>query len=167
MIEGRGSRRCSEEWPGRTAAGVRGGARWLILGYLIVVAYATLAPFEFVQTPEALSAKIAKIKWIPFRNPETGGLHSPRDIIRNVVLFVPFGFFGFFAHSNSRRAAKATMTVAFWGLAASLLIEGLQLLTVTRATNVTDIIANTAGSYVGARVASWSGRHVSMPSGKP
>ena len=134
-------------------------ARFLFTCYLAAMAYATFSPFTFVSTREALARKVEGIKWVPFRDPRTGGLHSPRDFTVNIAVFVPFGIFGFFLLHRTRDARDALTLVVLWAAAISVLIEGLQLLTEKRVTNVTDLVANTLGGYLGGLVAvSWQRR---------
>jgi glycopeptide antibiotics resistance protein len=136
---------------------------YLLIGYLIVIAYGTFRPFAFVGSTDALATKIARIRWIPFRNPRTGRLQYRHDMTRNVILFVPFGALAFLVtrdrRDTSRRdpaaPADAVKTVVLIAFACSTFIEIVQLFTVKRVTNVTDIVCNTAGSYVGARAALW------------
>lgn len=71
-------------------------------------------------------------------------LSDLRSTALNVVLFIPFGFFLFFLWKPFRRAPNMLLA----GFMFSLAIELLQIFTL-RATDVNDLITNTAGAMAG------------------
>jgi glycopeptide antibiotics resistance protein len=133
--------------------------RTLLACYLVVIACVTLWPFEFVSSGEALSRKVERIKWVPFRDPRTGGVHSPRDTAANIAMYVPLGVVGCLlmrrGKAGSRTARQALARVLLLAGASSLLIEVMQLFTEARVTNVTDVLANSIGACLGGVLASW------------
>ena len=129
--------------------------KYLLLAYLAALLLGTFSPFTFVSTREAFAAKVRGIKWIPFRDRGTGGLHSPRDTAGNIALFVPVGVLGVLALRHARDRHNALLPVVVSGFSISLLIEALQLFTRTRVTNVTDVIANTIGCSLGVLAVVW------------
>lgn len=67
-----------------------------------------------------------------------------RNSILNVALFIPMGFFLPLCWRDFRRFGKTTL----FGFSASLLIELLQIFTY-RATDINDLMTNTAGTILG------------------
>jgi glycopeptide antibiotics resistance protein len=137
--------------------------KYLFVAYLAALVLGTFSPFTFVSTSEALAAKVQGIKWIPFRDPRTGGLHSPLDTAGNIAMFMPFGALGVLALRGSRDRHNALLPVVISGFSISLLIEALQLFTRTRVTNVTDVIANTIGCSLAALAVTWWQQRKSGP----
>ncbi len=137
--------------------------KYLLVVYLAALVLGTFSPFTFVSTSEALAAKVQGIKWIPFRDPRTGGLHSPLDTVGNIALFVPFGVLGVLALRGARDRHNALLPVVVSGFSISLFIEALQLFTITRVTNVTDVITNTIGCALGALAVAWWQRRKNGP----
>ncbi|MBV8514726.1 MAG: VanZ family protein [Acidobacteria bacterium] len=76
-----------------------------------------------------------------------------RDLIANIVGFMPLGFVlcGFFALSRSRPQAILLSTLCGGGL--SVFIEFLQYYVPQRGSGWTDVITNTTGSLLGALIA--------------
>ena len=75
------------------------------------------------------------------------GPHGGADVVRNVLLFLPFGL-------ALRGIGLRVRTATLVALAATLLIEGAQLTVVGgRAATASDVVANTAGAFVGAAIA--------------
>jgi glycopeptide antibiotics resistance protein len=71
------------------------------------------------------------------------------QVMGNIAAFVPFGF----ATAGLLRGGSRLWTllrVVAWGFLLSLAIELTQLVMVTRATDVDDLIFNTLGTFLGA-----------------
>lgn len=68
------------------------------------------------------------------------------NVFGNILLFVPLGFFIplFYEKYNS------LLKVTFYGMLASITIEGIQYLTAMNITDIDDVIFNTLGALVGA-----------------
>jgi len=119
-------------------------ARGLFALSTVFIVYATTLPFDFSRAPSLVGANL-----IPLWDEERNRLHSMPDIVQNIVLFMPFGFFmtlGFPRKWPVLRAAVA-------GFLLSLLAESLQTMTTIRQTSATDLTTNTAGALVGATAA--------------
>lgn len=72
-------------------------------------------------------------------------------VMGNIAAFVPFGF----ATAGLLRGGSRLWTLArvvAWGFLLSLTIELIQLVMVTRATDIDDLIFNTLGTFLGAGV---------------
>ena len=92
-----------------------------------------------------------RVAWIPF----TGEGDKPRDVVVNVLLFVPLGWSFSATHTGRRRAALAIAT----GFVTSLAAESLQLFWVLRDPSATDLLTNTCGTALGvAGAALWRRR---------
>jgi VanZ family protein len=107
----------------------------------LFIIYATTIPWRLKFPPD-----LSLDTWVPFWDPEEGQFHSIPDMVRNVVFFLPFGFFGWLA---LRRVLRVTLL----GMALSGSVELLQTMLYYRKARTTDMITNTAGAYLGALVA--------------
>jgi glycopeptide antibiotics resistance protein len=134
----------------RTLAGI------LFALCVIFIFYETAIPFHFDLTHSGLRYRCERSELIPFLDRD-GSWLSIADAIGNVVLFVPFGFF---LHSwrLSRRSGISADRVSprltlLPALFYSTAIEILQLFLEYRTTSANDLITNTAGAYIGLRLA--------------
>lgn len=78
---------------------------------------------------------------------------SPRDVARNIALYVPFGIFGM--RALRRADARGIVRVAGIALLFSVSVEALQLYTVDRVASLTDIVSAGIGTSMGASAISW------------
>jgi hypothetical protein len=85
---------------------------------------------------------------------------SPWDIIRNVILFMTFGVFGFaFAGRRGRPAASAILLTVAAAAAVSASCETLQFFQDARTSSILDLATNTAGALLGAIGCRYGLRH--------
>ena len=127
------------------------GRLWALFALFIV--YGTTIPFEFDQDPDFIRQKVAEMSWNPLTRPDGRRVSIP-DSVQNVMLFVPFGMLGGLACRRafaSRGTMVAAVTAA--GVALSLAVETLQLLTTNRVSSVSDITTNGVGALAGVLVA--------------
>ena len=109
----------------------------LLYSYVCVVMYLTLLPL--IPTFDEPS-----INLVPFRDYIYAFGDYRKQIILNVLLFVPMGIF-----IPWFRDTKFVKTV-LWGMLLSLCIEVLQpWVTLYRVCDITDLITNTAGAALG------------------
>ncbi len=127
--------------------------RWLWALFAVFIVYGTTIPFEFSRDRDAIRQKVARLSWNPLTRPDGRRVSIP-DSVQNVMLFIPFGMLGGLAcrrSSGSRAGTVAAVTAA--GVALSLAVEALQLLTTDRVASVSDVAANGAGAFAGVLAA--------------
>ncbi|HUU35569.1 MAG TPA: VanZ family protein [Vicinamibacterales bacterium] len=107
------------------------------LGPLILIVLATTWPLSRFQS----HAHWASVEWIPFSK-----FVRPIDVVANVLLFVPFGVAFSWGGTTDRRYRRAVA----WALACSVAVELGQVYTHNRVPSVTDLMANSAGAWLGA-----------------
>jgi VanZ family protein len=113
--------------------GVRLG--YALLGYMLgVTLIITLLPFHF-RRPDEWRLML-------------GG--DPVDVVANVLLFIPPGFFYRLAQPARRRSALRVLAL---GALVSLAIETAQLFEAMRNASLLDVAANAAGAWLGALAA--------------
>lgn len=125
---------------------------YLFLASLGLVLYGTLYPFTFVADAHS-GGLLAAFANSMFVRPGRG------DILSNIVLFLPFGFFGM--QALPRRMPKLLRYALVFGLgiATSLAIECAQYYTPTRTTSLYDLALNSISALVGAAAGrfNWQG----------
>ncbi len=80
----------------------------------------------------------SRVHPIPFTDPAD----RPRDVIANIVLFVPFGY--------SCGRGRSWWKVVAIAAVVSLIAEGTQLFSTTRYPSATDVTAGLVGAAIGA-----------------
>jgi VanZ family protein len=130
---------------------VRPGLSLLVLAGALL-AYSELAPFDFSATPTFIAAKLHEIEWLPFQAYYVARARSAMyDVWIKALLS---GFLGFaWARTTGRGPWAATVA----GATAGLVLEAMQLVTVSRRPSVTDVLVLSIGAYVGGLAHRWYG----------
>jgi len=115
-----------------------------LLAYVAAItAVVTLLPFQFAIPSQP-------------RVMLTGGLV---DVLANVALFLPLGFLYAVARQD---ASVPPHKIALVALAVSASIESIQIFEITRYASLSDVVANTAGAYIGAGLQRRLSRRIAM-----
>lgn len=116
--------------------------------YVVMVLFVTLMPFTMpLGGTNELFMETAN--FIPFRDLRLNYGGANREILLNIIMMIPFGFF--YPTLNKKGVIKTVFTTFLF----SLFIESYQLLSVwwngvdTRIFDVTDLITNTLGGLIG------------------
>ncbi len=111
---------------------------WALFSLFIV--YGTTFPFSFDLEALSITEMQRRVNWSPF-----SGLP---DMVQNILLFMPFGFLGYFSliHKSSRLRKLA---IVLLGAGLSLSVEFLQIFSGNRWPALADLLTNTAGTAVG------------------
>lgn len=127
----------------------RAGSRMLAVRtvfflYMVCVLGVTLLPV-LANLPKLAGNHYVPMELEPFRDLRNGYGNAARQLALNVVMTVPFGFL--WPLVRQKKSLWRTVVAAFL---LSLCIELLQpLLTTHRTSDITDLIANTAGGLTG------------------
>jgi glycopeptide antibiotics resistance protein len=115
-------------------------ARLLWTLFSLFIIYGTTFPFAFGARQYPFSTLVHRINWHL--------LSSKPDMVQNILLFIPFGFLGYFSliYKSSRLRKLA---VVLLGSCLSLFVEFLQIYSVLRFPALADVLFNTAGAMLG------------------
>jgi hypothetical protein len=125
----------------RTEGEVVKRARWWLAGWAGVIVL-VVCPWTSFQA----HSHWEKIAWVPFLSPDD----KLRDIVVNVLLYIPGGYFGARAIRDGARRIWIAMAFA---AALSLVTEASQLYSHGRFPSATDFTCNVLGAFAGARFA--------------
>jgi len=119
-------------------------ARLLWALFSLFVVYGTTFPFRFHW--DSFLSGVARINWRPLGG--VAGNISLSDILQNILLFIPFGFLGYFSLIHKRSRLKKIIVVGL-GTLLSVSVEFLQIFSLTRWPSMSDIVFNTLGAALG------------------
>ena len=113
-------------------------ARWLLALWTVLIVIVVLPWTSFQDHPHW-----TRIGWVPFLS----GPISVRDILGNVLLYVPWGY----AHARAIRGSRAGLwSVAGHALLLSITTEAAQIWSHGRFPTLTDVTCNLVGACAGA-----------------
>lgn len=130
-------------------------AAWIITA--CVIAYGSLYPFDF-HIPDGGTGAWATLLGRWDERPGRG------DFLSNILLYVPFGFFGVLAGPKAWGAAGRAVLASLLGAGLSVCIELTQSFDAGRYTTATDVYANFAGAALGALAGCVGGSALRRPS---
>lgn len=114
--------------------------------FSLFVVYGTTFPFEFNLDGQGVLSVTGRINWRIL-----GGVAGDiivSDIVQNILLFIPFGFLGYFSLIHKRSKANKIGIVAA-GAALSATVECLQMFSPLRYPALSDVVFNTLGTAAG------------------
>ena len=121
----------------------------LMLLSLIVLAYAELSPFDWIQSSDELSAQFARIEWIPLLSYYSADPQSAAfDLAKKLFLMIPLGFL--VAAKVSPKTFGRRWLAAMTGGLIGTLFEACQIFLRTRTPSVTDILTFGIAAWIGA-----------------
>ena len=124
-------------------------------GIILLIGLFLLDAAVFIRLSDTVHPEIGFSLAAEYRWLNRGGADRMAEMLANVAAFIPFGFF-------LSEFLSTTKRLGFWrrvGLATlytfvlSLLIESLQLILRLGVFEITDLVLNTAGGFVGAGMA--------------
>ncbi|HME26236.1 MAG TPA: VanZ family protein [Acetobacteraceae bacterium] len=126
---------------------------WLVTVVMAaVIVYGSLYPFEFRIPPNGIGPWATLIASVWDRP-------SHSDVVANVLLYMPFGFFFLLSSRKYRVLVLATVT----GGLMSLCMELTQYYDAGRVTNFSDLVTNTLGTLLGGLGAMAAGASFRLP----
>lgn len=123
---------------------------------VLLLFYGTLFPFQFDLSPHSLSLAWTNAGLVPYWDVHRGRIHSLPDMVSNVLLTIPLGFFGFLWFGRKRSRPGIARWFAFGFLLATL-SEIVQLGIPSRLSGITDALNNGLGAFLGAFAAAVCG----------
>lgn len=125
---------------------------WIAAGIALAILYGSFYPFGFYLHHDS-RGPVGVLLASGFRPA------SHDDVVQNILLYIPFGFFAACALQRRTLAAILGGTVA--GFALSLFVELAQFYDAGRYQEITDVCSNSLGSLLGACAAAAVRRRVS------
>jgi VanZ family protein len=126
-------------------------SRKQVLGLLVlcgaVILHATMWPYNFRFDLGSVPARLLSAIDLPF----TGGWRGDKkDIVLNVILFLPFGALLFLHRAKGIAASRSVLAPTLFGMLFSVVIETTQCFLPTRTPSLVDVCTNTFGALLGA-----------------
>jgi glycopeptide antibiotics resistance protein len=116
--------------------------RALVMAWTAVILCAALLPLSDFKD----HAHWTRVQWVPFVTPPV----SLRDVLLNILLFVPFGYL---LSKRPPACGGSVIGVVCLGALLSGLIEFLQIFTHGRFPSATDLVNNVVGAALGVGLA--------------
>lgn len=128
-------------------------AEVMVAASVALVLAATLFPFHFRFDLAHLLEKSREIEWEIYYTDRPGHVSIDRDLLQNLVLFMPLGA-SLGARAAAPRPRRDALVALGVGAALSITVELLQLLTEERVTQLADVWRNAVGACLAALVVS-------------
>ena len=128
--------------PGAARLGLRASPVWLV-GYLVLLAYGSVLPFQFVAPCYADGYLLHS-----FRQ----AAPTLEDLLVNLLIYMPLGLLLALARNRYRSPIAAMVCAVVLAGAVSLVCELAQLFVVSRVASWTDVVLNVCGGAVGERL---------------
>jgi VanZ family protein len=109
------------------------------MGIVAVIVHGSLYPYAF-RVPRASAGALATLLASWSKPPTSFG-----DLVANILLYLPLGFFGV----QALRAPRRLLAVTLFGLLLCIGIELMQFYDESRVTNMSDVYLNTLGTWLG------------------
>lgn len=117
---------------------------------MVVIVAATTAPWtDFQATP----TNWHKINWVPYVHAFWGFRIVDRDVLQNVVLYMPFGYC--YVKSFPSESRSRLLLAGMFACTLSLATEAAQVFQPERVPSATDVINNVVGALLGASFGRW------------
>jgi len=130
-------------------------ARYGFYVSILLFFYGTLFPFWFDFSGRELSEAWARSGLLPYWDLDRGRIHSIPDIVANILLTLPLGFFGALHRGDGRGGAMWRWWVL--GFVLGVAAETLQLAIPSRSSSITDACNNAFGVLAGSAAACIAG----------
>lgn len=121
---------------------------------VLVATVLGLWPFAFLGSVEEVRAKWTHVEWAVFYFSPDGSLIIDADLLLNLFFLAPLGVAWSFM-IELRHPLRAGLEALLLGLLVSFVIEGVQVLTPDRTTQLADLWRNALGAGVAGVVAAW------------
>lgn len=111
---------------------------------LFLIAASTLFPYDFFfkEMAEKFGDRF-RVAWVEKAS-------DSRDVLANILLFLPLGFgLTYLTHRENRGRQLKLLVILILGSCLSFTVECLQIFLPTRFTSLTDVLANTIGTSLG------------------
>ena len=113
--------------------------------YSLFVVFFTTWPLNFHFDLRAIRDKWAETEWVIFYYSSNGSIIVDHDLILNIFFFMPLGVL-WALWIRPKSWWWAGLSALLVGLALSLFVEGLQVLTIDRTTQLADVWRNALGA---------------------
>ncbi|HEY8909524.1 MAG TPA: glycopeptide resistance protein VanZ-A [Desulfosporosinus sp.] len=126
-------------------------SRGLLALYLVILIWLVLFKLDF-NISSVLNYHHRGLNLIPFAGPSNG---SFREMIENVIIFIPFGLLLNVNFKKNGFLPKFAFILVF-----SLTVELIQFIFAIGATDITDVITNTVGGFLGLKLYGLSNKYI-------
>ena len=126
-------------------------SRGLLALYFLILIWLVLFKLDF-NISSVLNYHHRSLNLIPFAGPSNG---SFREMIENVIIFIPFGLL-----LNINFKKNGFLPKFAFILVLSLTVELIQFIFAIGATDITDVITNTVGGFLGLKLYCLSNKYI-------